>query len=146
MTIKPYKYKLPSKVGSLPRLSQIVRIEEPGEELSGWVNGLEATDLEERFARELRKKKLDFQFQFNFLLPDRTYKNTIDFVIDRFPIIYPVEIYGQLHEGNEERDERRLGFLNEFLIPQGLQEITVVWYWQIETPERTQALIEEKFL
>ena len=58
----PYKWKTPSK--RRPRFG-VNRLQRPvaNEGLTGWVNGKEASDIEERFARALRNNNVDYSFR-----------------------------------------------------------------------------------
>lgn len=138
MTLKPFQYQIPSKRMPPPHLAPITPKDQTEEGLTGWVNGLRASDLEERWARALRAKNLKFIFHFQTRIPGRGYKNDIDFVVnDDFKRV-AIEVFGPLShegEGNMRRDEVRISELNPVLASQGIESIIVVWYWEISTPE-----------
>ena len=146
--LKPFIYPLPSKRIEPPRVMPINPVtEHPDEGLTGWVNGIRASDLEERFSRELRKKRLGFAFQHNVRVENRGYKNTIDFVVDTGFSHQAVEVFGPFTHGDalSEKDAARLAEINPALMQQGIEPVIVVWHWEISTPELARNKVDELF-
>lgn len=145
--LKPYKYKRLSK--RKPVDVQTLPLPTKTEEgLTGWVNGLRASDLEERLARAFRKKQLKFVFKFDTLVPGDVFEKEIDYVVNNWPVIKAIEVYGPFsHEGqaNIERDLLRASELNPVLISQGIEPIEVVWYYDIQTSEDAEIKVQELF-
>ena len=106
--------------------------------LTGWVNGLEASDLEERFARALRREKYEFRFKVlistPFNLPGE--KNEVDFIVDT--IDQPVEIDGEIGHrtgAQKEKDKVRDVILNPVLNNMGLKNIERISWHNLEDQE-----------
>jgi hypothetical protein len=57
-----FQYQIPSSRTVRFNLNRLdpPRVRTDPEPLTGWVNGLEASDIEERYARALRNRKIDF--------------------------------------------------------------------------------------
>ena len=144
---KPYKYPLPSRRVAPPRSIPLATFGDTDEDLTGWVNGIKATDLEERVARELRLRQLEFIFQFDVRQPGRVYDNSIDFVVTHFGNPKAVEIFGQFSHGDtiSAKDAKRIAELNAVLEQQGIAPIAVIFYFDIETPEMTRDKLQEVF-
>lgn len=114
---KPFKYKQkprpPKK--SLNRLQGTAE----GETLSGYVHGMEASPLEERFARALEFRNLEFIFQHKVQPPTQIpgQENELDFVVV-YAGMQPVEVDGMwVHKSAEQKkkDELRDAILDDFL-------------------------------
>ena len=103
--IKPYVWK-PPKEAALPRnLNRSVGIND-AEMLVGEIQGMRASDLEERFARALDKAGLEYEFRAPFIagrnLPGEI---EVDFLVqDGAP--QPIQIDGAFtHKSAEQREE-----------------------------------------
>lgn len=90
----PHKYKIPT-YEKWDRPLNRISPEQNTEILTGQVHGIKASDIEERFARSLYKKKLKFNFQVSFFagknMPGEV---RLDFMIDD-TFIQPVQIDGE---------------------------------------------------
>lgn len=139
--MKPYRYKLsprPPRKENLNRLG----VTSEGEYLTGIVQGQEASDLEERFARALDSVGKDYQFQVEVTGPATIpgQENKIDFVVDNE---WPVEVDGGfVHKSAEAkgRDQMRDAILNDFIKKFGwkpIQRITETDLDGQETADRT---------
>ncbi len=147
--LPPYKWKYPSqRKEELPRGVDLSP-ENETEALTGWVNGLKASDLEERLARAFRSKNLDFIFQYNLFIQGRKYKNTIDFLVNVGLSRFAIEVYGEYtHESQADReaDAQREAELNITLQKDGIENIIVVWHWEIPDAESAEIKVDELFL
>jgi hypothetical protein len=108
-----FKYKLPPRPPKQP-LNRIAVTNE-GERLTGFVQGKEASDLEERFARALTKAGREFRFQVEVTtavtIPGE--ENQVDFLVDD---IWPTEVDGTFtHKTGSQRahDELRDAIVND---------------------------------
>lgn len=149
---KPYKYRRKGKprlamgVNRLPELTA-----EPADPvpLSGYVNGVRATNIEERFARALKKHGLRYRFQVRFAtavsLPD--HERVVDFVVYH-GLRYPVEVDGEYaHSTNarEAADAIREELLNEVFRWRSMPPLRRVKWWQLETQAQADAAVGELF-
>jgi len=149
---KPFQYKTPSK--RTPRVD-VNRLEPPTTEtddprpLTGYVNGVKATDIEERFARALRKHGLRYRFQVRFetvqSLPGRA--RVVDFVVYH-GLRYPVEVDGEIAHSTgaqEAADRLREELLNEVFRWRCMPPLQRVKWWQLETQGQADAVVRELF-
>lgn len=147
--LKPYKYKLPSKRFEEPRLIPLPPKDPMDDEgLTGWINGLTASKLEERFARALRGKQLAFKFKFDIRQPGREFKNNIDFIVNTGFTEEAVEIFGPFtheSESDRRRDEDRIAVLNPVLIQLSIEPIKVVWFYDTDTQELATNIVDDLF-
>lgn len=140
MLKKPYTRKMPSNRASEIRPIKRTKDLQDDPPLTGWVNGLPASDLEERYARGLRRNNQDFSFQVEiataFTLPRD--KKTVDFLIDSGGFLQPTEIYGPLHQWPQAQleDAEREAELNEVFeqIPEMLP-LKIVWFYDLQNQE-----------
>lgn len=150
--LKPYQYKKSSK--RTPSMD-VNRLPVPTSEtadaipLTGYVNCLGATDIEERFARALRKHGLRYRFQVRFetaaSLPGQA--RVVDFVICH-GLRYPVEVDGEVAHrtsAQEAADRVREALLNEVFRWRGMPPLRRVKWWQLETQVLADAVVRELF-
>jgi len=142
-----YKYKLKPK--PVDTAKNRLRVTAEAENLAGVVNGQEASEIEERFAKALRGKGLDFSFQVvlptGYQIPGQL--NTIDFVIYE-GVGYPVEIDGDwVHKNASQRDRDliRDAIINAQMTPRGWMPIMRVPGYKLETQEDADKTVEEMF-
>lgn len=135
--IKPYKYQKERPIAK-ENLQRITHRQED-EELSGFVHGKPASDLEERFARSLDKKNQNFIFEFPvdtaYTLPEE--EKMVDFII-LTPIPQPVELDGIFIHKNAEKkyeDQLRDIQINEILEKQGYKPLLRITGDPIPLPE-----------
>lgn len=123
--VKPYKFKAPRKA----RWDRLERLPErkADELLTGLVQGLPASDLEERFARALDARKLRYRFQWNvatlYSLPGE--EKLVDFIVDD-GLYYPVEVDAEFtHKGAQQQqyDKMRDAMVDEALQQYGYMPI-----------------------
>lgn len=142
--MKQYKYKLKPRPPKMP-LNRMAGASD-SEVLSGYVKGKEASDLEERFARALYNKGMDFDFQRDFMTPHSIpgQEKEVDFVVYSGQP-QPVEIDGTYaHKSGEQKanDVTRDAILNETLGGHGYLPIIRVPGSDLETQEDTLAVVE----
>jgi len=150
MVTKPYKYPTKSK---RPERLNVNRLKQPptdDEQLTGWVNGVKASDLEERFARALRNAKLDFSFQVEFSTAVSLVgeEKQVDFVVSN-GLQFPVDINGSIgHTSSAQRakDSVRETLLNEIFARRGMQPLQVVWWYDLEDQNEANAVVERMFV
>jgi hypothetical protein len=144
MTLKPYYYPRPSQRPSRFRLNRPKPIKDD-EGLTLILHGLEATDIEERFGRALDFHRKPYAFQVDMPVEGSVDWKSIDFIVDGF---WPTDVYGQIgHDTSAEqgKDEIREALLNETFRKQGLQPLTTVWWWELETQELANAKARDLF-
>ncbi len=148
---KPYMYKRPSNrqlETPLNRLKQHRPIADPIP-LTGFVHGLPASDIEERFARALRLRRKEFQFQIKFptatSLPGE--EKNVDFIVFD-GMAFPVEIDGYIgHHTGEQlgKDDFREQQLNEVFSKQGYQLMKRVKWTKLETQQAADQIVGQLF-
>jgi hypothetical protein len=112
--IKRYKYRKVPKENILQ--SRKPTIASDKEQLMGSVNGANASDIEERFARALNKRKKDYIFRVPLGTRGEPGWKELDFlVIDGG--YFPVEIdsMGFIHQGQETADVFKDAFVMDYL-------------------------------
>lgn len=143
MYSKPYRRKLPSKrVADVRPIRSRVSALSDDPPLTGWVHGLPASDLEERYARGLRNSGTDFSFQVEietaFTLPGQ--EKTVDFMVSAGGgMLQPTDVYGPLHQWPQAqtKDAEREAELNEAFeqIPT-LMPLKIVWFYDLQDQEQ----------
>ena len=111
--IKRYVYKSSAKLNILPSRKPEVATDK--EQLYGVVQGDNASDIEERFARALDKQKKDYIFRVALGMRGEPGWKELDFmVIDGG--YFPVEIdeMGFIHQGQETQDQFKDAFVMEY--------------------------------
>jgi len=121
--VVPYKFKKGRKAAP-PRVSNRVETQAFDEELTGEVQGWEASDIEERFARALRKNNIKFSFREHFFGPTRTTPGAVevDFLVESGGW-WPIFIDGEYaHKSQTKRDEDSVkdARLDELLMKYGI--------------------------
>ena len=126
--VSPYQYRRgrPLAKENLQRLTK----QKIDEGLSGYVHGKTASDLEERFARALDKRDINFIFEYEvdtaFTLPHEA--KLVDFVL-MTPIPQPIEldsIFTHASAGKRNADRLRDIQINEILRSRGFNLIVRV--------------------
>ncbi len=146
--LKPYRWKLPSKRFEEVQVLSIAPEGKTEEGLTGWVNGLRASDLEERIARAFRTKRLNFEFHHRVRMEGRVYKNDIDFIVNTDFVRQAIEVFGPFthdSESNKQKDAARIAELNPVLQKEGIEPIIIIWHWEITTPEDALNKVNELF-
>lgn len=148
----PYRYKLPRRQPApvaINRLPPPTIVPADPTPLTGYVNGVRATSIEERFARALRRRGLRFRFQVRFptaaSLPG--HERVVDFVVYH-GLRYPVEVDGEMtHSTSAQQgaDAVREALLNEIFRWKGMLPLQRVKWWQLETQALADAAVEKLF-
>ena len=135
-SVKPYKYRK-ARPDAKENLQRITHKKED-ENLSGFVHGKTASDLEERFARSLDKFEVDFTFEYSvdtaYTLPGE--EKLVDFVL-WIHIPQPVELDGIFTHASASKinaDRIRDDQINEILEKQGFQRIIRITGIRIPLP------------
>lgn len=146
----PYKYKLPSNP---PREQRKMRNEPIPEEegLTGYVQGRQASELEERYAKALDKNDNVRGYDFQFIVTPPTQipgqSNLIDFMIDA-GLRYPVEVDGDwVHKtaAQKDKDAQRDAILDEYLKRFNIEPITRIEGWKLEAQEDADRVVRGQF-
>jgi len=125
---------------------------EPQELLTGYVNGLAASDIEERFAKALDYFGKNYSFQVDVptfgAVPGEW--RSVDFMVQDAGQYFPVEIYGEIsHTGSDQkaRDSQREALLNrEFMRLQGVKPLSVVWYYDLVDEQTSRNTVSRLWL
>ena len=127
--IAPYKYKKARKA-SAPKVGNRVHVQNAQEELTGFVNGWEASDIEERFANALRKSRVVAQFSFrdHYFGPARNTPGAIevDFMVMSGGNWWPIQIDGEMaHKtvGQRQADAEKDARLNQYFSRYGINPV-----------------------
>ena len=130
-------------------LNRIVPLPGNDEGLTGVVQNLPASDLEERFARSLEKNHIPYEFQRSFLAPNNmpgSYK--LDFLVYVDGQEQPVAIDGEYaHKSMKQRanDEIKDVIFNEAKKGQMLP-VKRITYTDLDTQEMADAIVEQLWL
>ena len=118
------------------------------ENLSGTVQGQNASDIEERFAIALMKRKIDFQFQYvvytAVTVPGNA--NVVDFLVDHNGVWLAFEIDGQIgHMTTTQKNDDVLRdvLVNDALMRIGVGPITRIPWTKLETQELADRTLAE---
>ena len=119
------------------------------EGLTGYVHGLEASDLEERFARALDNAGLDYQFQVPIdtahTLPGE--EKVVDFIVET-GMPHPVEVDGEYsHKTSEqhEKDRERDAQINGALRDRGYSPVMRITYEELIDQDHADAVVLDTF-
>jgi len=149
--VEPYKYKPHSKPPIDPL--NVPSIAEPGEQLSGYIDGKSASKLEERFAIALRFYGIQFQFQYEvpsvYSLPGQG--KMIDFIVYDGGIAVPIEVGSAFVHGatsQKEAEKERTALINPVLSNLGILPFDDNSYLELDHPtsiEDAKRIVREKF-
>ena len=147
MRPKPFVYKIRPRVEAWP-VNRIRKLSED-EVLSGFVHDMEASALEERFARALDKRGLRYAFQYivttPFQIPGQ--KSELDFVVEEYGI-HPIEVDGTwIHKSSAQKSKVMLrdAILDDVLGKYGWKKIIRVPGNDLESQEMADKTVEEIF-
>lgn len=134
-----FRYKK-MRTPSPPRVEALSQTGGDDEVLTGEVQGQNASDLEERFARALENVGVSFRFQMPVQTAHslRGQEKNVDFLLYSGERQYPVEVYGPyFHETSAHRlkDEERERELNDAFQKMGLEKLQIVWYYHLYDQE-----------
>lgn len=118
------------------------------ERLTGQVQSKPASDLEERFARALRKANVEFIFSYKVYtavtVPGQD--NEVDFLAKKSGVWYSFEIDGEIgHKTLTQKSEDAMRdiFVNEVLTRMGKQPIQRIPWTDLETQEEADRTVRE---
>ena len=116
------------------------------ENLTGMVNGLPASDLEERLARSFRRFKIPFAFQVPIYtahsLPGE--QRLLDFIVRRDQPLEPDGYISHYRKAGQRADDLiRDLFLNEAFRYMGLKPIIHIKYTKLDSQEMTDRTVRE---
>ncbi len=144
--IKRYRFKKPAgRFVYRVEINRPPKTTENDEQLTGWVHGLEASDIAERFARALKSNQHEFQNEVPFPVANAPDWKIVDFIVD---IFQPVTVSGQIghdSQAEQEDDLDRLNALNETFASQGYLDMLVVWWWQLEDQDIANQTVQDLF-
>lgn len=116
--------------------------------LTGWVHGLPASDLEERYARGLKNAGREFGYQINiktaFSLPGKD--KIVDFMVPTGGLVEPTDVFGALHQWPQAqlKDKEREDELNEvFEMMPDMLPLKIIWFWKLETQDFANSIARE---
>ena len=148
MKQKVYRFPKPPRIDDFP-MNRIQKLSDDVEELSGEVDGVPASDIEERFARALIKAGLPFEFRKPVLAPrNMPGSYEIDFLVYKDGLEYPVQIDGEYaHKSAEQRAKDQLKDMVLNNAKRGeFEPVTRVEYTKLDTQEVADNTVEEMFL
>ena len=141
-----YSFKKPSgRFVYRVEINRPPRVSENDEQLTGLIHGLEASDIEERFARGLRSNAHEFQYETPFPVPGAPDWKIVDFIVD---IFQPITVYGEIghnSQAEQEDDLDRLNQLNETFASQGYNEMLVVWWPKLVNQDIANQTVQDLF-
>ena len=148
-TPKPYRYRKVIRRRQAQPINRLLKIG-PDEKLTGKVNGLDATDIEERFARALASVGLKFRFQVRFWTANSApwQEKEVDFVVLAAGMFQPVEVDGQIgHRTSAQlgRDAIREVLLNAIFRRLGYLPLVRVKWFELETQEMADEVVRRMF-
>lgn len=150
MTIKPFQFKIERTPVRPKETLQRLRPEtKADEEFVGEIQGLPASDLEERFARALHRANLQYAFRQVFG-GSRNQSGTteLDFMVYVGPTQYPIQIDGEFaHASGEQKQEDLMknAILDEALRGTNSQPTRRIPYTLLQTQEDVNRLVRELF-
>lgn len=143
----PYLYK--TKRRPRPKLMRVNRLVNPKEDegLTRIVHAQEASDIEERFARALYKKKIDFHFQVRVNTTTQFEDKTVDFLV-LVGAGFPVEIDGAIgHKTGKQKadDSVKEALVNEWAMKSGLNPLIRVPWTELVDQEAADLTVGRLF-
>ena len=150
----PYQYKK-RREPARPRVANRVRIPALQEGLTGFVKGLDASDIEERFAKALDKLGLEYSFRDHYFGPARNTPGAIevDFMVHSGNW-QPVQIDGEIaHKtvGQRSEDRRKDQRLNNYFSRHGINHVIRIpdgvrhTFTALDTQESTDTIVRGLF-
>ena len=146
--VKPKVFQYKTRRKAAPPLRRPVRKDEP-ETFTGIVKGQPASDLEERLARALMARKIEFLFQVPvytaYSVPGQ--ENIVDFVV-YYDIPQPLEVdgeYAHKSAGQKEKDRMRDALIDEALQLMGFQLIKRIAGDKLLTQQMALDLVDDLF-
>lgn len=146
---KPFKFKVIRPARPTLTLQRLPVEAKADEGFTGEVQGMPASDLEERFARALDRAGLQYAFrQVYGGARNQSGTTELDFMVFKGPTQYPIQIDGQFaHAGGEQKQEDLMknAILDEALRGTNAQPVQRIPYTDLGTQEETNRLVQELF-
>lgn len=122
---KPTGFQFQTKAAKKPKDAPLNRVQtlSEQEQFTGQIQGLKASDLEERFGRALDKRNLPYDFRLPFFAPRGAFGEVeLDFMIHDGPLSIPVQVDGEFAHAStlqKNHDSQQDAILNDYLAKQG---------------------------
>ena len=145
-----FQFKLRrGRAGKVSRTDRL-RPEAAGDEgFVGEIQGYKASDIEERFARALDKRRLGYDFRTVYNgRRNQTGSVELDFEVVEAGLMYPFQIDGQFaHKSGAQRDEDRMkdAILDDILRGRASAPVQRVAGHLLETQAEAEAAVREYF-
>lgn len=151
----PFQYKTRRK-RRRPKATGRIRPKAIDEGLTGFINGEKASDIEERFARSLWKRNIEFTFQQHYFGPAKNTPGAIqvDFMVSLGAMWTPVQIDGEIaHRTVMQRMEDKIkdSRLNAYFSRNGINNVVRIpdgKYYPIgalDTQDNTDRIVKSLF-
>lgn len=160
-TPKPYQYRGAGRVQRDRVGARLDRRNPNKEVLTGEINGIKASDLEERYARALHKMEMPFEFRFRITSPllgkqrltqqflNEAGEVEIDFLVEKYGVITPVFIDGNIGhfytDYQADKDAIKTNVTNEFGQGMGWRPAVRVPFWKLQDQDMTDRTVREMF-
>ena len=153
--IAPFKYSSQHQ-RARPKETGRIRKRATDEGLTGFIGGIKASDIEERFARSLSKHRLEYTFQQHYFGPAKNTPGAIqvDFMVNLGAMWVPVQIDGEIaHRTIMQRMEDKVkdSRLNQHFSLVGVKPVVRIpdgVYYPIgalDTQENTDRIVKSLF-
>jgi hypothetical protein len=159
--VKPYKYRVQRIAPPEYNHQTVLRVGDK-EVLSGTVQGMNASDLEERVAKALDKLEVDYGFRVRLTSEalgarrlTREFANMrgeieMDFLADRSGRTYPIFVDGQISHyytaWQIDVDKAKTNAVNEFGSRLGWSEAVRIPFWKLTNQEAADKTIRDLIL
>ncbi len=160
--MKPYKYRIRPVAPPEAEYGQTVNRVGDQEQLTGQINGMKASDLEERVYNSLNKLEIPSEFRVRitseFLGQQRlTHKfdnirgeTEIDFLCDHLGRTVPIFVDGQIGHFftayQADHDKQKVEVTDEFGKQQGWKESIRIPFWKLLDQDMTDRTIRDIFV
>lgn len=144
-----YVFPLHNEVKMEAHLNRIVYFSDPEEQLTGLVQGMKASDIEERFAISLNKFEIPFEFQVSYLAPrNMTGEYRLDFMVYFQNEAWPFAIDGEFAHKTE--SQRRKDIWKDTIFDNAkrgqFKPVTRVPFYKLDTQEKSDNFVREYLL
>ena len=144
----PYQYSTQQPSAGIERLDR-VRAPVEGEVFVGEIQGMPSSDIEERFARSLDRRQMNYDFRTAYVagrnLPSEI---ELDFMVYIGGISYPFQIDGAFAHKNasqKSEDAAKDAILDDRLRGTGAFPVRRISGEKLETQEMSDAVVKELF-
>ena len=145
---EPYQYKARQPSTRIERLDRVRALVE-GEDFIGELQGMPSSDIEERFARSLDRREMNYDFRTAYVvgrnLPGEV---ELDFAVYEGGLTYPIQIDGPFaHQSAAQKNEdsAKDAILDDKLRGTGAFPVRRISGEKLETQEMTDAVVKELF-